>query len=207
MVTKPEGDSHSQPSGKSSENDNLEILEYPASPRLLHRTSPVVNPLADSKQLSESLADSTKQLSESPELSSNSGSDLDTLTGRRNRKWPTPWYWQFMVLTVRTFRQSRHVILSKLRISLIIAVAIICSVVWYQVPHVEESITDRYALVSSSLSLRHRLQAFLNVPCPRSHLWALAGAIRVKDIDRLISSFSCQASFNLIVLLAVANGV
>jgi len=29
---------------------------------------------------------------------------------RVQRKWPMSWYWQFGVLTVRTFRQSRHVI-------------------------------------------------------------------------------------------------
>ena len=66
----------------------------------------------------------------------------------RHRKWPTPWYWQLMVLTVRTFKQSRHVILSKLNCVQTMAIALVVSVIWFQIPCDEKSIPDRLGFVS-----------------------------------------------------------
>ena len=64
------------------------------------------------------------------------------------RKWPTSWSWQLLVLIVRTFRQSRHVILSKLNLIQTILLAIISSIIWFQVPQDERSIVDRNGYVS-----------------------------------------------------------
>lgn len=64
------------------------------------------------------------------------------------RKWPTSWFWQLLVLTVRTFRQSRHVILSKLNLIQTILLAMIVSIIWFQVPEEERSINDRNGYVS-----------------------------------------------------------
>ena len=67
----------------------------------------------------------------------------------RSRKWPTPWYWQLVVLIVRTFRQSRHVILSKLNLIETVLLSVICSLIWFQIPDDEASINDRNGYVSS----------------------------------------------------------
>ena len=68
------------------------------------------------------------------------------------RKWPTPWYWQLLVLTVRAFRQSRYIILSKLNWVQTLLLAIVVSLVWFQIPKDEESISDRLGFVRSALS-------------------------------------------------------
>ena len=64
-----------------------------------------------------------------------------------SRKWPTSWFWQLLVLIVRTFRQSRHVILSKLSLIQTILLAVIVSLIWFQVPEDEMSINDRHGYV------------------------------------------------------------
>lgn len=64
------------------------------------------------------------------------------------RKWPTSWSWQFLVLTARTFRQSRHVILSKLNFLQAILLTVISSIIWFQVPPDERGINDRIGYVS-----------------------------------------------------------
>jgi hypothetical protein len=64
------------------------------------------------------------------------------------RKWPTSWSWQLLVLIVRTFRQSRHVILSKLNLIQTILLAIITALIWFQVPEDERGINDRLGYVS-----------------------------------------------------------
>ena len=46
-------------------------------------------------------------------------------------KWPTSWLWQIGGLSVRTFRQSRHVILSKMSLVQIIAI-FIAYLIWFQ---------------------------------------------------------------------------
>ena len=65
-----------------------------------------------------------------------------------SRKWPTPWYWQLLVLIVRTFRQSRHIILSKLNLLETILLTVIVSLIWFQIPDDVESIDDRLGYVS-----------------------------------------------------------
>ena len=67
---------------------------------------------------------------------------------RVHRKWPTAWYWQFGVLTVRTFRHSRHIILSKLNILQTFLMAILAALLWFQMPLDEANIGDREGYVS-----------------------------------------------------------
>ena len=74
-------------------DSNVEILEYVQSPWLPRKFPPLPAPTTDEKEEKEERAASG--------------------FGRKERKWPVPWHWQFMVLTVRTFRQSRHILLSK----------------------------------------------------------------------------------------------
>lgn len=71
-----------------------------------------------------------------------------TAHSKDSRKWPTPWHWQILVLIVRTFRQSRHIILSKLNLLQTILLSGVVSLVWFQIPDDVESIADRLGYVS-----------------------------------------------------------
>lgn len=128
----------------SSRNiDGLKIEEYASSPKLPGKVSfSALNPL------SELPAESS---SSDTQPSSESSSESGEVGGRKvfkSRKWPTRWYWQFLVLLVRTFRQSRHVILSKLNLFQTVLLTIVSSIVWFQLPNHEDSISDRYGYVS-----------------------------------------------------------
>lgn len=84
-----------------------------------------------------------------------------------SRKWPTSWFWQLLVLTVRTFRQSRHVILSKLNFTQTIVLAVIVSVIWFQVPDDERSVNDRHGyffFVSIFWAFQPLIVATLSLP-------------------------------------------
>ena len=111
-------------------DSNVEIMEYVQSPWLPRKfpplPAPTVLPPVDEEEV-------------------RTASSL----GRRERKWPVPWHWQFIVLTVRTFRQSRHILLSKYNIVQALCLSLLVSLVWFQVPLVEESISDRYGVVSA----------------------------------------------------------
>jgi hypothetical protein len=124
--------------------DGLKIEEYPSSPRL-----PGKAPLSAINPVSELPSEISLSESEpSSELSSESGGDDDISKAFKMRKWPTRWYWQFLVLLVRTFRQSRHIILSKLNILQTVLLTIVASVIWFQLPNHEDSISDRTGFVS-----------------------------------------------------------
>ena len=112
-------------------DSNVEILEYVQSPWLPRKFPPLPDP---------TVSPPTEEEEEERATSS---------FGRKERKWPVPWYWQFMVLTVRTFRQSRHILLSKYNIIQALCLSVLVSLVWFQVPRVEESISDRYGVVSA----------------------------------------------------------
>ncbi|CAB3976536.1 ABC transporter G family member 14 isoform X3 [Paramuricea clavata] len=62
-------------------------------------------------------------------------------------KWPTSFWTQFFVLSHRTFKQSLPIILSKLNLVQNLLLAIIIGLIWFQVPHEEESISDRRGLL------------------------------------------------------------
>ncbi len=82
----------------------------------------------------------------SPLLSSpgpiNQGTPTSSSRDYLNRRWPTRWYWQFLVLTVRTFRRARRTILSLLRLIQTFFLAVICSLLRFQVPYEEAHIFD-----------------------------------------------------------------
>ena len=116
----------------------VKIEEYASSPRLPRKAQiSALNPIAELSD--ESCMSETEPSSES---SSDSGGD----SGQDHfkvRKWPTRWYWQFLVLLVRTFRQSRHVILSKLNLIQTIILTAVTSIVWFQLPKHEDSYARR----------------------------------------------------------------
>ena len=124
--------------------DSLKMEEYPSSPKL-----PGEAPLSAMNPVSELPSETDLSESEpSSESSSVSGGDDDSSKGFKVRKWPTAWYWQFLVLLVRTFRQSRHIILSKLNILQTVLLTAVASVIWFQLPDHEDSISDRTGFVS-----------------------------------------------------------
>ncbi|CAB4382505.1 unnamed protein product [Rhizophagus irregularis] len=59
------------------------------------------------------------------------------------RRWEATFIQQVSILTQRTFKQSRSVILSRVDIFQTIALAIICLIVWLQIPFAETNIADR----------------------------------------------------------------
>ena len=126
----------------SKEVEAMAIEEYTSSPRLPRKmTFSALNPIAE-------LADENSLSEADP--SSESSSEMGEYGSKKIfkvRKWPTRWYWQFLVLLVRTFRQSRHVILSKLNILQTVLLTAVASIVWFQLPNQEESIPDRYGYV------------------------------------------------------------
>ena len=109
------------------------IGEYPSSPQFPRRGSTV----STQKMVEEEEEDSVDKKFEEP-----------TMDVSLTRKWPTAWWWQLLVLIVRTFRQSRHVITSKLNCVQAILLAVVVSFVWFQVSDDTRSINDRYGYVS-----------------------------------------------------------
>ncbi|RGB41806.1 P-loop containing nucleoside triphosphate hydrolase protein [Rhizophagus diaphanus] len=59
------------------------------------------------------------------------------------RRWEATFLQQVSILTERTFKQSRSIILSRVDIFQTIALAIICLIVWLQIPFAETNIVDR----------------------------------------------------------------
>ena len=117
---------------------HMDIMEYVQSPRLPRKLPPlsVVNPIVEL----------TPPITEDEEEE-----ETASILRGRQRKWPTSWYWQLLVLTVRTFRQSRHLLLSKLNFIQAVCLAVVVSLIWFQVPREERSISDRYGVVSVTL--------------------------------------------------------
>ena len=135
---------HLQDVSTTKHINGLKIEEYPSSPKL-----PGKAPLSATNPVSELPSETDLSESEpSSESSSVSGGDDDSSKGFKVRKWPTAWYWQFLVLLVRTFRQSRHIILSKLNILQTVLLTAVASVIWFQLPDHEDSISDRTGFVS-----------------------------------------------------------
>ncbi|CAB4444822.1 unnamed protein product [Rhizophagus irregularis] len=59
------------------------------------------------------------------------------------RRWEATFLQQFSILTERTFKQSRKIILSRVNISQTIALTIFCILIWLQIPFTETNINDR----------------------------------------------------------------
>lgn len=66
-----------------------------------------------------------------------------------SQKWATGWVTQYVQLTKRTFRQSRTRILSRLKIMESVLLCLLVSIVWFQLPHTEETLRDRMGAVSN----------------------------------------------------------
>ncbi|KAL9969972.1 hypothetical protein ACROYT_G022267 [Oculina patagonica] len=73
--------------------------------------------------------------------------DQSALYSDISTSWATSFWTQFTVLLQRTFKQSLPDILSKLELIQNLLLALIVSVVWFQLPYKEESIVDRYSLM------------------------------------------------------------
>ena len=71
----------------------------------------------------------------------------------RECKWPTPWYWQFLVLLARSFRQSRHILLSKMVVLRTVLIALMLGLVWFRLPR--DNIDDRFGFVSCQAAIAH----------------------------------------------------
>jgi hypothetical protein len=66
----------------------------------------------------------------------------------RDTKWPTGWMTQFVQLTLRTFRQSRTRIMSRLKIMESVLLCLLVSLVWWRLDRSEETLRDRMGAVS-----------------------------------------------------------
>lgn len=121
-----------------SVDEERHIREYPSSPHFPRRDSSI------STQLMVPRGNGYIETEVKEEDKENVTSPVDPSL---SRKWPTPWHWQLLVLTVRTFRQSRHVLLSKLNIIQTVLMAVVISLIWFQIPEDEASIRDRYGYV------------------------------------------------------------
>ena len=148
---------------EESEVKNVELVEYTASPKPPRR-----HPTISATNRMLEVVPEEVESEEGSEAGSGSGSGAGSEAGPgmkigsaspplpetfmdkrvRDRKWPTPWYWQFLVLIFRTFRQSGHVMLSKLNFIQMFAIACVASLVWFQIEDLEATIQDRYGLVS-----------------------------------------------------------
>ena len=134
--------------------ETVQIEEYASSPTVprkdlptLSATNPITPPDDSGLDSSESSQDDKDEVETLSTTSSTSnGQKLHNIPV--DRKWATRWYWQFLVLTVRTFRQSRHNLLAPLNLVQAVLLAIVCALIWFQVPKVEASISDGYGYVS-----------------------------------------------------------
>ncbi|KAK7480392.1 hypothetical protein BaRGS_00028311 [Batillaria attramentaria] len=64
-----------------------------------------------------------------------------------DRKWPTGWVTQYVQLMFRTFRESRTRILSKLKVLESVLLCLLVSLVWFQLPRIEETLRDRMGAI------------------------------------------------------------
>lgn len=73
--------------------------------------------------------------------------DHSALYSDISTSWPTSFWTQFTVLLLRTFKQSKPDILSKLELSQNLLLALVSGLIWFQLPYKEKSIEDRYSLL------------------------------------------------------------
>ncbi|XP_070561231.1 uncharacterized protein [Ptychodera flava] len=62
-------------------------------------------------------------------------------------KWPTTYTEQYSILTVRSFKEVRHKLISPVMLVETLSVAIIMSLIWFQMKHTEEMIDDRAGVI------------------------------------------------------------
>ena len=137
------GQSHDPEGENKEEVAAMRIQEYASSPKLPRKSA--LSALSPLSEFPVGTRSSEKEPLSESSTEYNRDASHKVL---KVRKWPTQWYWQFMVLLVRTFRQSRHVILSKLDLIETILLTAISSIIWFQLPNNEGGIADRYGSVS-----------------------------------------------------------
>ena len=67
----------------------------------------------------------------------------------RDAKWPSGFITQYTQLTVRTFRNSKSLIYSKLKVIETVILCVLISLIWFQLPRTEETLRDRMGVVGS----------------------------------------------------------
>ena len=58
------------------------------------------------------------------------------------------WLTQYIQLTLRTFRESKARIINKMKILESVVLAVVVSLIWFQLPRTEETLRDRMGAVS-----------------------------------------------------------
>jgi len=74
--------------------------------------------------------------------------DIINVPVKSKHRWEATFLQQLSILTERTFKQRRRVILSKIDVVQTLSLALVCCLVWYQIPYKEEHISDRVGSVS-----------------------------------------------------------
>ncbi|CAG8547514.1 37059_t:CDS:10 [Gigaspora margarita] len=69
-------------------------------------------------------------------------------------KWEATFFQQLMILTERSFKQRSKVILSKLNFTQVLCIAILTSLIWFQLPYTEANLMDRCGLILETISLK-----------------------------------------------------
>ncbi|PKK34591.1 hypothetical protein RhiirC2_859417, partial [Rhizophagus irregularis] len=64
------------------------------------------------------------------------------------RRWEATFSQQVSILTERTFKQSRKIILSRVNIFQTVAVTVVCIIVWLKIPFAEPNVFDRVGNVN-----------------------------------------------------------
>ena len=77
--------------------------------------------------------------------------------------YPSSWLTQFAAILWRTFKNSKAIILSTHMTSTIIFIALIVGFAYFQMPHTEQYINDRYGLVFFTLLYLMFMSAFTNL--------------------------------------------
>ncbi len=74
--------------------------------------------------------------------------DIINAPVKSKHRWEATYLQQLSILTERTFKQRRGIILSNIDVAHTLGMALLCCLVWYQIPFKEEHISDRFGSVS-----------------------------------------------------------
>ncbi|KAK3103489.1 hypothetical protein FSP39_019592 [Pinctada imbricata] len=66
---------------------------------------------------------------------------------KKTAKWPSGFITQYTQITIRTFRNSKSLIFSKLKMIETIILCVLISLIWFQLPRVEETLRDRMGVI------------------------------------------------------------
>ncbi|RIB11356.1 ABC-2 type transporter [Gigaspora rosea] len=79
--------------------------------------------------------------------------DDSRIIGSSKHKREATFLQQLMILTERSFKQRSKVILSRLNFIQILCMAILTSLIWFQLPYTEDNLTNRCGLIFFTTSL------------------------------------------------------